>query len=77
MAKSGARVIIACRSLPKAREAQRAMIAASGNSDIVAKELDVSSFESVRKFASEILKEERQLNILINNAGMLAGMFVL
>lgn len=32
--------------------------------------LDLSSLSSVRKFADQVIKQESQLNVLINNAGV-------
>ncbi|CAH1374908.1 unnamed protein product [Tenebrio molitor] len=42
----------------------------TNNPNIFAKHLDLSSLKSVRDFASEILKSEDKLDILINNAGI-------
>jgi NAD(P)-dependent dehydrogenase (short-subunit alcohol dehydrogenase family) len=41
----------------------------SGNLNISVKKLDLSSLDSVRQFAADILKNEPKLHILINNAG--------
>ncbi|XP_068897921.1 retinol dehydrogenase 12-like [Tenebrio molitor] len=42
----------------------------TNNPNVFAKHLDLSSLKSVRDFASEILKGENKLDILINNAGI-------
>ena len=42
----------------------------SGNNDVHFRQLDLSSFTSIRKFAKEALVEESRVNILINNAGI-------
>ena len=73
LAKRRARVIIACRNIEKGQEAQLAIIKLSGNQNVILKELDLSSLQSVRQFASIILKEEKRLDILINNAGISLG----
>jgi len=39
------------------------------NADIVVGKLDLSSLESIKLFAENIIKTEEKLNILINNAG--------
>jgi NAD(P)-dependent dehydrogenase (short-subunit alcohol dehydrogenase family) len=41
----------------------------SGNDNVIVRHLDLASLWSVRQFASEILKNEPRLDILINNAG--------
>ena len=64
----GARVIIACRDITKAERAAESIKGSTGHSVIV-KKLDLASLHSVRKFAENILKTEKNIDILINNAG--------
>lgn len=45
------------------------------NSNIVMQHLDLSSFQSVRKFAEFLKNSEKNLDILINNAGIPQGTF--
>uniref|UniRef100_A0A8C2DRA2 Protein transport protein Sec61 subunit gamma n=1 Tax=Cyprinus carpio TaxID=7962 RepID=A0A8C2DRA2_CYPCA len=71
LAKRGARVIMACRDLEKAEAARKDLIEDSGNQNIVANKLDLSDTKSIRAFAELINKEEKQVNILINNAGIM------
>ncbi|XP_052397943.1 retinol dehydrogenase 12-like isoform X1 [Carassius gibelio] len=71
LAKRGARVIMACRDLEKAEEARKELMEDSGNQNIVANRLDLSDTKSIREFAELINKEEKQVNILINNAGIM------
>ncbi|ESO95165.1 hypothetical protein LOTGIDRAFT_189035 [Lottia gigantea] len=70
MANRNARVILACRNLEKAEHAKKNIIEETDNDNVIVKELDLSSMKSVRKFANEIIKEEKRLDILINNAGV-------
>lgn len=70
LASLGARVIMACRNLETAKEAQEDIVKTSGNSNVILKKLDLSSQKSVREFAADINKTEKQLNVLIHNAGM-------
>lgn len=65
----GARVILACRSEARGMEALREIRQRSGNQNVHLRIIDTSSLESVRKFAAQILEEEKELHILINNAG--------
>lgn len=43
---------------------------ATGNTNIVVKKLDLSSQQSIREFAADIVKTEPKLDVLIHNAGM-------
>ncbi|XP_028821297.1 retinol dehydrogenase 12-like isoform X2 [Denticeps clupeoides] len=70
LAKRGARIIMACRDMEKADTALREVIDASGNQDVVTRKLDLSDTKSIRQFAEDINKE-KQVNILINNAGVM------
>ena len=67
---SGARVIMACRDLEKAKAAQTEVVKESGSSDVVVKKLDLASLKSVREFAEQIKSEESRLDVLLNNAGI-------
>jgi NAD(P)-dependent dehydrogenase (short-subunit alcohol dehydrogenase family) len=62
MAAAGHEVVLACRTLPKAREA-----AASIDGDVSVRELDLANLTSVRKFANTI----DDVDVLVNNAGVL------
>ncbi|XP_049870442.1 retinol dehydrogenase 14-like [Pectinophora gossypiella] len=70
MAERGARVILACRSETRGTAARDQIVQATGNTDVHFRRLDLASFASVRAFADMILKTEKRLDILINNAGI-------
>lgn len=72
LAKRGARVIMACRSLDKAEAAKKEIVDETGNKNVVAKYLDLASLKSVRDFAADINRNEPRLDVLINNAGVMA-----
>ena len=72
LAKRGARVIIGCRNMEKGKAALQEVQERSGSKDVVIDKLDLASLASVRKFADTILKNESRLDILINNAGVMA-----
>ncbi|CAB3233335.1 unnamed protein product [Arctia plantaginis] len=71
LAMRGAKVILACRNPQRGLAARDKIIQSTGNKKIIFKQLDLSSFKSVRDFADDILKSESRLDILINNAGIL------
>lgn len=71
MAKRGARVILACRDMTRARIAADDIRQRSGNGNVVVKKLDLNSLQSVRDLAKDIQANEDRLDILINNAGIM------
>lgn len=77
LALRGVRVIMAVRNVNAGRQAKEAMLKDMPAAKIDAMELDLSSLESVRKFASAFLALEIPLNILINNAGVFLSEFLL
>jgi len=69
--RRGARVILACRDMKKAEQAKLEIIQETGITNRVeVMQLDLGSFKSVRKFASELCAKEGKLDILVNNAGI-------
>lgn len=70
LAHRGARVIIACPYENEGVEARHQIVKETENSDVIFKLLDLSSLESTRHFAEDILNTETRLDILINNAGV-------
>lgn len=69
LASRGARLILACRSVRRANAAKEEIIKASGNDDVHCYQLDLSSLTSVREFCNHIIRTEKRLDVLINNAG--------
>lgn len=70
LAKRGARVILACRDAKRANHAASEIRSESGNGNVVVELVDLSSLDSVRRFASRIIANEERVDILVNNAGM-------
>lgn len=68
LAEKGARVVLACRSLDKGREAQASL--AAGPHELV--RLDLASLASVREAAAEVRERIGPLDALVNNAGVMA-----
>lgn len=72
LAQAGAAVILACRNAEKG-EAARAKIASEHPAaNLQVRVLDVADLDSVRRFAAEFLNEGKPLDLLINNAGVMA-----
>ncbi|XP_039982785.1 retinol dehydrogenase 12, like isoform X2 [Xiphias gladius] len=58
--------------MEKADAAVKEIIQSSGNENVLCMKLDLADSKSIREFAEAINKGEPQLNILINNAGVMA-----
>ena len=71
LARRGARIILACRNPVKAATAVKEIRQKSGNPDVVFRQLDMASPDSIRGFAERILEEESRIDVLINNAGII------
>ncbi len=70
LAKRGAQVILACRSLEKARPVAEEIRQRSGNDKVSVHQLDLSRFSQVRQSAQQFLETGLPLHVLINNAGL-------
>ncbi|NXL45122.1 RDH12 dehydrogenase, partial [Podilymbus podiceps] len=65
------KVIAACRDVAKAEAAASEIRAETGNQQVIVKKLDLADTKSIREFAEKFLAEEKELHILINNAGVM------
>jgi len=72
LALKGAKVIMACRDMEKGESARKLLMEEGVLVEPVLWELDLASLESVRKFASKFSASEGRLDLLINNAGLMA-----
>jgi NAD(P)-dependent dehydrogenase (short-subunit alcohol dehydrogenase family) len=72
LAENGAKVIMACRSLDKAKESKQEIIEELDDPDLEVMELDLSSLKSVESFAGKFREEYDSLDVLCNNAGLMA-----
>ncbi|PPS03189.1 hypothetical protein GOBAR_AA17476 [Gossypium barbadense] len=68
---------MAVRNLDAGRNVKEAILNEINGAKIDVMQLDLSSMPSVRKFASEFQSSNLPLNILINNAGVMATPFML
>ncbi|RLN97589.1 hypothetical protein BBJ28_00023237 [Nothophytophthora sp. Chile5] len=76
LARHGAHVVLACRNEARGREAEasiREILASTSDSGTVEfKQVDVSDLSSVKTFSEEFTKTHHRLDLLINNAGVMA-----
>lgn len=70
LARRHARVILACRNQERGQAAVDRIKAATNNSNVCVKLVDLSVMKSVRLFAEDIIKTEDRVDVLVNNAGM-------
>lgn len=70
LARRGAEVVMACRSLAKADEARARILADVPDAGLVPMALDVADLDSVAAFAEQFLAGGLRLDILCNNAGL-------
>src|SRR3954470_25016073 len=72
LARHGALVVMACRNLDKGRAAQAEVAATASGPKPELEELDLASLASVRAFAERFRRGHEHLDLLINNAGVMA-----
>ena len=72
LARRGAEVILACRDTVKGEAAAKVILAGSpkGSADVVS--LDLGDLGSVRAFATNFSRSHDRLDLLVNNAGVMA-----
>jgi NAD(P)-dependent dehydrogenase (short-subunit alcohol dehydrogenase family) len=75
LAAHGAEVILTARDLPKGEAVAAAIRSETGNDRVVVTALELGSLASIRAFAERVLAEHPRLDLLINNAGVMACPF--
>ncbi|GAA0357339.1 oxidoreductase [Streptomyces blastmyceticus] len=70
LARRGARVVLACRDATRGKTAEERIRAEAPGADVLFAPLDLADLASVRAFAAEF--PDRRLDLLINNAGVMA-----
>ncbi|CAN5511778.1 SDR family oxidoreductase [soil metagenome] len=71
LAELGATLVMTARTRSKGEAALAEVRRRSGNQHVVLGDLDLSSFASIRDFASWFLDRYERLDVLVNNAGLI------
>ncbi|XP_068146887.1 retinol dehydrogenase 13-like isoform X1 [Drosophila tropicalis] len=71
LARRGATVYMACRDMNKCEEARAEIVKDTQNKYVYCRQCDLSSLDSIRHFIAEFKREQEQLHVLINNAGVM------
>ncbi len=72
LAAHGALVILTARDVPKGEAVAAEIRSSTGNPKVSVEELELGSLASVRAFAERVLAKHPRLDLLINNAGVMA-----
>ena len=72
LAAHGAHVIMACRNPEKARQAELNIKQAVSGASLEVAALDLASLASVHECATSVLQTHERLDLLFNNAGVMA-----
>jgi NAD(P)-dependent dehydrogenase (short-subunit alcohol dehydrogenase family) len=72
LADRGARVVMACRNLEKAERAADDIRRDHPSADLEVRALDLADLSSVRAFAEGVLEAHERIDVLVNNAGVMA-----
>ena len=70
--RAGATVVLACRSPRKAESARRELLQDSSGGAVDLVDLDLSDLQSVQNCAETVQRRYGRLNLLLNNAGVMA-----
>jgi NAD(P)-dependent dehydrogenase (short-subunit alcohol dehydrogenase family) len=72
LARAGASVVLACRNTAKGQQALARVRAVAPGADARLEALDLADLGSVREFARRLNGQSQRLDLLINNAGVMA-----
>ncbi len=75
LAKKEIKIIMACRNIKKAAHTKLEILKIISTADLEIMELDLTSLSSVRSFANSFSLKYHQLNLLIENAGIMIPPF--
>jgi len=72
LAAAGARVVLAVRSPERGDAARKDLEARVPGADLEVRRLDLADLASITTFADDLLEDGRPLDVLVNNAGVMA-----
>ncbi|HEY7015720.1 MAG TPA: SDR family oxidoreductase [Streptosporangiaceae bacterium] len=72
LAAAGAHVVIAVRAVAKGEQARAEILARHPGAELEVRRVDLADLESVREFADGLLAAGTPVDVLINNAGVMA-----
>lgn len=72
LAEAGARVILAVRSVAKGERARAGILARHPHAKLEVRRVDLADLASVEEFAAGVLADGTPLDLLVNNAGVMA-----
>eukprot|EP01062_Namystynia_karyoxenos_P020853 TRINITY_DN17902_c0_g1_i1.p1 TRINITY_DN17902_c0_g1~~TRINITY_DN17902_c0_g1_i1.p1 ORF type:complete len:398 (+),score=134.80 TRINITY_DN17902_c0_g1_i1:86-1195(+) len=70
LARAGARVVVACRSVKRCEDAAARIRANHSEAAVTPMQLDLASFKSVRDFAAKLRRQIDRIDTLMLNAGV-------
>ncbi|KAK4885081.1 hypothetical protein RN001_001352 [Aquatica leii] len=71
LARRGAKVYLACRDLKRCEKTREEIVLDTKNKYVYCRPCDLASLKSIREFVKIFNKEEKDLHVLINNAGVM------
>lgn len=72
LGRHGARVILACRDRTRGEQAATRLRSEAPGSDAVVRQVDMADLASIRSFADAVCSSYPSLDLLVNNAGVMA-----
>jgi len=75
LAKEGYNVVMGCRNKQKGNTTREQIIQQIGNSAIEVIEIDLAATDSILQFVKEVRSKYNQIDVLLNNAGVLCRNF--
>ncbi len=71
LSDNGAKVILASRTIEKGEVAKAQVLEQNTNSKIEVMEIELTDFDSIKRFARSFKEKHEQLHVLMNNAGIM------